>query len=95
MSMQDAPPPLPPPFVRRYSGGQIFMIAVGIILLLPGLCSIGFIIGFAPDLNRKAFSDPISQMILGLWAICFAVSAIGIVLIVMARKRAKRTAPVS
>jgi hypothetical protein len=93
MSMPDsAPPPLPPPASYRYSGGQIFMIVAGVILLLPGLCSIAFIIGMQPDFSSKSLSDPISQMIFALWAICLAVSAIGIVLIVVARKRARMAA---
>jgi len=66
------------------------MIIIGIILLLPGLCSLGFIAGMAPELNSKSFNDPIAQMIFTLWGICFAVSALGIVLIVVANKRARK-----
>jgi cytochrome c-type biogenesis protein CcmH/NrfF len=34
------------------------------------------------------WSDPYVQIIIALWAVCFAVSAIGVVLIVVARRRA-------
>jgi hypothetical protein len=73
---------------RKYSGGQIAMIVVGIILLLPGLCSIAFVIGMRPELNAKSFADPIAQLIFALWGICFAISAAGVGMIVVARKRA-------
>ena len=83
MSTPDMPP------VRRYSGGQIALIVLGIILLLPGVCSLIFMGQMAGEVR---LSDSISQMIVTLWAIGFAVSAIGVVLIVVARKRA-RVAP--
>ena len=72
------------------SGGQVAMIVVGVILLLPGLCSLLLLIGALPELHGSTLSDPISQMIFLLWGVCFAVSAFGIVLIVMARRRAQR-----
>ena len=84
---EQLPPSLP---TWHFSGGQIAMIIIGIILLLPGLCSLGFIVGMAPELNSKSFNDPIAQMIFTLWGICFAVSALGIVLIVVANKRARK-----
>lgn len=79
-------PEIPPPVQRRYSAGQIALIVIGIILLLPGACAVFFLIGMA---NEIRLSDPITQMVLVLWAFCFAVSAIGIWLIVVARKRAR------
>ncbi len=80
-------PELPPS--RRYSGGQIALIVIGVILLLPGACAVFFVLGMIGEIRT---SDPIGQMIVTLWAICFAISAIGVVLIVVARKRA-RSAP--
>ena len=80
-----SPPELPPP-MRHYSAGQIALIVIGIILLLPGACAVFFAIGMAHEIR---LSDPIAQMIIVLWAICFAVSAIGVVLIIVARKRAR------
>jgi len=79
-----SPPELPPP-LRHYSAGQIVLIVIGIILMLPGACSLVFMAQMAGEVR---WSDAISQMIITLWAICFAVSAIGVVLIVVARKRA-------
>jgi hypothetical protein len=84
-----APESTPPP-APKYSGGQIAMIVIGIILLLPGLCSLLFALGMAPEMNKSTLNDPIAQAIFTLWAICFAGSALGVVLIVMARKRARR-----
>ena len=80
--------PSSPP-ARKYTGGQVAMIVIGIILLLPGICSVLFAVGMHPELNAKSFADPIAQMIFALWGICLAVSALGIVLIVVARKRAR------
>jgi hypothetical protein len=85
----NTPPAAQDPPVR-YSAGQIAMIVFGIIFLLPGACSLFFVIGMMPEFSRKSFSDPIAQLIFMLWGVCFAISAVGIVLIVMARKRARR-----
>ena len=76
----------------RYTGGQIAMLAIGGILLIPGACSLFFMIGMASDLAR---GDPIVQMIAGLWIICFFISAAGIALIYVARKDARAAAPAS
>ena len=80
-----SPPELPPP-LRHYSGGQIALIVIGIILILPGACSLVFMAQMAGEVR---WSDPYVQIIIALWAICFAVSAIGVVLIVVARRRAR------
>jgi predicted cobalt transporter CbtA len=88
MSEPAAPPPRQA-VDRHYSAGLITLMVVGCILLLPGICSIAFILGMAPELNSKSFGDPIAQMIFALWGICFAASAIGIALIVVARRRAR------
>jgi hypothetical protein len=65
------------------------MIIIGIILLLPGLCSLLFAIGMMPEMSWRELHDPIAQMIFTLWAVCFAVSAGGIGMIVVARRRAR------
>ena len=79
-----SPPELPPP-LRHYSGGQIALIVIGIILMLPGACAVVFMAQMAGEVR---WSDPYVQIIIALWAVCFAVSAIGVVLIVVARRRA-------
>jgi len=87
MTEPAAPPPVQA-IDRHYSAGLIALIVIGCILLLPGVCSILFIVGMAPDLNSKSFADPFAQLIFALWAVCFVVSAIGVALIVAARRRA-------
>jgi hypothetical protein len=82
MSTEAGPPP------RRYTGAQIAAIVVGVILLVPGLCSLAFMLGMIGEMR---LSDPIVQMIMVLWAICFLVSAGGVMLIRGAYKR-RRTA---
>jgi hypothetical protein len=79
MSATETPPP-----PRRYSGAQIAAIVVGGILLLPGLCSLVFLLGMVWELR---LNDPIARMIVTLWVICFLVSAGGLALILGARKR--------
>ena len=73
----------------RYTGWQITMLVVGTILLLPGLCSLLFMIGMASEVAR---GDPYVGAIAGLWIICFFISAVGIALIYVARKDARAAA---
>ena len=70
----------------RYTGGQIAMLVIGIILLLPGVCSLLFMIGLASEVAR---GDPYVGAVVGLWIICFFISAAGIALIYLARKAAR------
>ena len=91
MSMPVNPPPSPPPPLSppriSYSGGQIAMLVIGGILLLPGLCAIVFAISVAKDIS---VTDPITQMIMVVWGICLAIAAVGVLLIVLARRAARR-----
>jgi hypothetical protein len=77
----------PSPEQPRYTVGQIAMTVVGVILLLPGLCSLFFIVSMASEIRT---SDPIVQAIISLWIVCFVVSAIGVALIYVARKGARK-----
>ena len=86
MSEPDNPPPSP---TLRHTGGEIAMILIGVVLLLPGLCSLFFVIGAIPDWRS---SDPILQALLALWVLCFIVSGIGIALIWLARRNARARA---
>jgi len=73
----------------RYTGGQIAMLVIGVILLLPGLCSLFFLIGMASDLAR---GDPYIGAVVVLWIICFLISAGGVALIYLARKNVRAAA---
>jgi len=53
-------------------------IVIGVILLFPGACSLLF----AVNANASDWRD-----FSGLWAACFFVSAIGVVMIVLAARR--------
>jgi hypothetical protein len=74
------------PAPRRYSGWQIAMLVIGAILLLPGLCSLAFLVVMFNDLLR---GNTIVQAIVPLWIISFAISAGGVALIYVARKGAR------
>jgi len=56
----------------------IILILVGTILLLPGLCSFGFALGFLAGGQKDILA---SSPILLLWIVCFAISLGGIMLI--------------
>ena len=84
--MSEQMPPLTPP---RYTGGQIAMLVIGTILLLPGVCSLLFMIGMASDVAR---GDPYVGAVVGLWIICFLISAGGVALIYLARKNVRAAA---
>ena len=81
----NTPDNLPQP--PRYTGGQIAMMLFGVLLLLPGLCSLLFMVGMIRELS---FKEPMGETIVTVWIICFFVSAIGIALIYAARKDARK-----
>jgi len=85
VSTSGTPPPLPRP---RYTGGQVAMIVIGSLLLLPGLCSILFAFTMVQDL-KNSFHDLITQILMIVWGICLAISAVGVTLIVLARRGAR------
>ena len=72
-----------------YTGWQIAMLVIGAILLLPGLCSLVFMLGMVWEMR---LSDPIAQMVIVIWLICFLVSAGGGALIHVARRDARAAA---
>ena len=89
--MSEMPPAgAPKPGPRRYSAGQILMIVMGVILLLPGVCSLFFLIGTMAEVGRKSFVDPVEQLIFAIAVTCFTISAGGIALIVAAVRRSRR-----
>ena len=80
----------PPPAVPNYTGGQIALILFGVLFLFPGLCSLLFAIGAFVEFLQRGHADPYLGGFATLWAICFAISALGIVMIRAARKRARQ-----
>jgi len=77
MSLPESPPQLPPP--HRNSGcATAILVVIGIILLLPGLCSLIAMSGFGVGEGAAVL----------LWLIPFAISAGGIALIVYAARNA-------
>ncbi len=59
-------------------------VIFGLILLLPGACSLLFMIGFLPTMFSGHFSGA-APLIL-LWVVCFAVSYGGLMMIRSASK---------
>jgi hypothetical protein len=72
----DADRPHLPPSSRRHPLLTVLMVIIGIILLLPGLCSLIFL-GMAGGAGGDLW---------GLWVFCFVVSAGGIALLVAASR---------
>jgi hypothetical protein len=65
--MSDTPPPAPPrlpPPAQRNGCATAFMVIVGIILLLPGLCALLF--AGASVIERSFPSDIVSFIVVGL-----------------------------
>ena len=71
----DASPTPAPPRDRRHPLLTALMVIVGLILLLPGICSVIFM-GMSGGFREFA----------GLWAICFAISAGGVVMLTRAAR---------
>jgi uncharacterized membrane protein HdeD (DUF308 family) len=86
MSETGNPPPSP---TLQHTGGEIAMILIGVVLLLPGLCSLFFALS---SMSEWRSSDPILQALMGLWVLCFIVSGAGIALIWLARRNARARA---
>ena len=80
MSVPAIPPRPEPPAASRHKAGLsgclvMLLVVIGIVLLLPGVCSLIFM---------AAFGREGGGALAGLWLISFAVSACGIWLIVWA-----------
>jgi hypothetical protein len=69
----DGAAPVP---AKRKSAGAVLMILIGIVLMLPGLCSLFFVTSFVitEPQNLFNFSDPIQNALWILWGICFALA---------------------
>lgn len=71
------PPPAPPPRPPRSGAVTALMVIGGVILLLPGLCSLVFMVALG---SNTGSIGPLGL----LWLICFAISAGGIAMLVRA-----------
>jgi TRAP-type mannitol/chloroaromatic compound transport system permease small subunit len=80
-----AAPPAPP-----HPALTALMIVGGIVLLLPGLCSLFFIVALFGESFNDIFSDP---GLVGLWIVCLLISAGGVLLIRQAVRRRKVLPP--
>jgi len=79
-------PSPPEPTSTPDAGGclPILLVMLGVIMLLPGLCVI--VLMFAD----RTLIPPEGSIAL-LWIVCFAVSALGIYLMIMAYRRSTRS----
>ena len=89
MSTTGPPPPAPPQ--RKYLLGTGVLMFFGICFLLPGACSLYFIITLTIEKRGNPFSDPYVQIFAVVWVICFAIAALGVAMIVAARRRPRRS----
>jgi hypothetical protein len=75
--------PSPPPVRRRRNPFlAALMLIFGLILLLPGLCSIVIIAVGVSNLKQFLSNGDLTGLFLPLWGISFLISAGGIALIV-------------
>jgi hypothetical protein len=90
MSNPQQPPEVPrPPASRRNSVGSVLMILLGIVLVLPGACSLYFLAAFAivEPRNLLKFNDPIQGGVWVLWLVSFGLAFVGILLFRAASRR--------
>ncbi|TMJ01884.1 MAG: hypothetical protein E6G97_13670 [Alphaproteobacteria bacterium] len=90
MSAGDIPPPAAPP-EREYILETGVLMFFGICFLFPGACSLYFIIALTIEKRGNPFSDPYVRIFAVLWVICFAIAAVGVAMIVAARRRPRRS----
>jgi hypothetical protein len=80
-------PGTPPPPVPRPGGRtalKVLLIVVGVILILPGICSLGAIVIVSGINPTGVLND---GGLVSLWAVCFLVAGAGILLIRHAVRR--------
>jgi len=77
---------------RPVSALNVAMIVVGALLLLPGLCALFFVAQTiaTEDVVRLATRDPYFQIAMVVWAVCLAITLIGVLLIWYAARRHRR-----
>jgi hypothetical protein len=90
--MSNAPdqPSSEPPATPAYLLGAGVLMFFGICFLFPAACSLYFIVALTIEKRGNPLSDPYVQVFAVFWLICFAISAIGVAMIVRARKRLRR-----
>ena len=83
MSVPDTPRPLAPqPPNRRGGCLSVLLALIGVVLMLPGICSLVFLVGFVGGGGTSPGS------IVGIWIFTFLLAAVGIALIVSGIRRA-------
>ncbi|TMJ01885.1 MAG: hypothetical protein E6G97_13675 [Alphaproteobacteria bacterium] len=82
----NAPPAEPP----RRSGAQIALTLLGVVLLLPGLCSLLTMLTMIQEMR-----DGDSRMVdfAAIWIVTFAISAAGLWLVITQRNKRKDAEP--
>ncbi|MFG3756801.1 hypothetical protein, partial [Klebsiella pneumoniae] len=78
----DTPPPAQPPQPARSGCLTAIMVIAGIIMLLPGLCSL--VVGGIGLMSGGGIAD---GMILGIFAVTFLIALLGALLIRAATRR--------
>jgi len=73
-------------------GVTALMVVLGIILLLPGLCTVYFVAQTVAtqDVVRLATRDPYFQLALVFWGVCLLISLAGALLLWHAHRRSQR-----
>jgi hypothetical protein len=88
MSEPDSPPKPP----LHYTGGEIALILLGALLLLPGACSLYFVVALTIEKHGNPLSDPYVGPFAAIWVISFFIAAAGAGLIWLARRNARARA---
>jgi hypothetical protein len=60
---------------------RVLALLFGVVLLLPGVCSLGFMAMFIPDAVSRSGAAGELAPLAALWAVCFAISFGGVLMI--------------
>jgi len=87
--MTSPPPTAEGPRAARSSVLTVVMFVAGIVLLLPGLCTmvVAANIVATEDVVRLVTSDPYFQIVLMVWGVCLLIALAGVVLLWYAVRR--------
>jgi hypothetical protein len=60
---------------------RVVVFLFGLVLLLPGACSLGYMVLVLPSEFKSTYNDPYLSLAELLWAVCFLISFGGVLMI--------------
>jgi len=72
---------------------RVLALLCGLVLLLPGACSLGYMVLTLPSEFKNTHNDPYFSLAVWLWAFCFLISFGGVLMIRYAWRDARGERP--